>query len=175
MTMNPKLEEARKFLDKEDDGTKIFEVKWTQKVTWFVAAASREEVEQAAKEILVCDFEFDAPDVFVSTDRTEWVKNHREKFREQFGRELEFPVPDSGVFKGKIIEIREYFALRAWHLICDRLGDSMKCSECGHEDLVSEFNLNPDPEYGHVPKMGCPRCRGQIDWVDLVGEKQGER
>ena len=167
--MNPKLTEAREFLEKKDDGTPVFEVEWTQKVTWYVAAASKEEAEKAAKDIGTRDLDFDDPDVYVSEDLTAAAKKHAEKLKQ----ECKPPDADSGVFKGEIIHVNEYFAQRVWHLICEKVGNSMACVECGHEDWVSEFNLNPEPvKYGHIPIMGCPECKAPIDWVALMGEEK---
>jgi hypothetical protein len=168
-SMNPKLTEAREFLDKKDDGLAIFEVEWTQKVTWFVAAASKEKAEEAAKEVDVNDLDFDDPDVFVSGDLTEAAKVHSKKLN----REITPHEPDSGVHEGQVLHINEYLALRVWSLICECMGTEMKCPECGHEDWTSMFNLNSDPpKYGHVPIMGCPKCRHPLGWVQLVSKKQ---
>lgn len=165
------LEEAREFLDERDGGTKVFEVEWTWKVTWQVAAASKEEAEKAAQE--VSDQELrdcqDNPDLYVSNDLTEQAR----KLAEKTNREVRPPEADSGVFEGEILAVNEYIAQRIWHLIVDVTGGQMECPVCGHEDWTSEFNRNPEPpKYGHIPILGCPECKAFIDWVRVVGEKE---
>lgn len=165
------LDEAREFLDERDGHTRVFEVEWTWKVTWYIAAASKEEALKAAQE--VSDQELrdcqDDPELYVSNDLAEQAKKHAEKFK----CEVKPPRADSGVFEGEIIAVNEYIAQRVWHLIVETMGEHMMCPSCGYEDWTNEFNLNPEPlKYGYIPIMGCPECRQPLDWLELLRKEE---
>jgi len=170
--MTEKSDAAQKFLAEIDDGLRVFCVEWEQRVSWCVAATSQEEAKEAAENISTMDLEFDDPDISVSPDLTVQAEGMAKRLKTP----VKPPQPDSGVWEGDIVHVDEYVAQRAWKMIGDAAGETMRCAKCGHEDWTSEFNLNTNPpKYGYVPTMGCPECRTPIDWMQLVKSKQPEK
>jgi hypothetical protein len=163
MKNDEELKKALRFLE-ERDGFEVFEIEWIKKVTEYVVADSAEAVRKAAEASNQNDLDFGPAEIFVSSALAEHAKKAGAKP----------PNPDSGVFNGEIIHINEYIAQQIWHMIVDAVGNEMTCEVCGHEDWVSEFDLNPSdrlPKWGYMPIMGCPNCKAFIDWEKLLREK----
>lgn len=169
-----RFKEAKEILEKIDGETKIFEVEWTWKVTWYVEAKSMKEAEEAAENISDYDLNSyrDDPFLDISSDLVARARRDSEKMK----RKINPPVSDSGVFKGKIIHISEYIAQKVWELVEDVTNGDMTCLECGYSGLAREFNLNTEtPEHGHIPILGCPSCRVPIDLKDFLSERLKEK
>lgn len=152
--------EALQFLAKHG-GLKVYEVEWTCRAEWWVAAESREEVSQIVEKMDHTDvrdlMRANELEVWVSEDQIERSRN----FRKNFGRDVEVADPDVAVSGGKLCGLQRYLGRQIWEML-EQWRPHLTCEKCGHGAPM--FRWRRAGSGKGLPLLGCPACKTSVEW-----------